>query len=239
MALKKHGLTNSIMNNYISGNKGFIATHLQNIVEADGHDLKNGGNSILINNVEKKYDVVYHLGAHLQPTDDSDIKLHRAVYEYCKRTGAYLVYASSAAIYNPTSLYAVQKLYGEALFKDIPHTTLRFFNVYGEGGSGIVDKIKRGEHIKINGNGTQTRDYIHVYDVCQAIKTAGENKIEGTFDVGTGIDYSVNDLIELVEHNKWEFVTGETGVLDSVANPSARFPWISTKDVYHDYLRTA
>jgi len=228
------------MNKYFcSGDKGFVATHLKKIMDFDGFDLKDGRDVSLLNILTIKYEVVIHLSAHLSPIDDEDIKAHREVLSYCKKTGAYLVYASSAGIYHPTSLYAVQKLYGEVLFKDIPHTTLRFYNIYGEGGHGIVEQIKNKEHIKINGNGEQTRDYIHVEDVCQAIKTAVETKMEGTFDVGTGTDYSVNDLIDLSEHNDWEFVSGDTGVLESVAKPDNIFPWISTKDVYHDYLRTA
>lgn len=212
------------MNNYISGNEGFIASHFLKRRSADGHDLKSGRSSNLLRHTDKIYDVVYHIAAHLSPTDDSDIQMHRTVLEYCKKTGAYLVYASSAAVYNPTTLYAVQKLYGEALFSDIPHTTLRFFNVYGDGGHGIVDKIKNGESILINGSGHQRRDYIHVSDVVDAIITAGENKIEGTFDVGTGETHTVNDLIEL-SGKSYEHINKDPGVPYSKANRMNAFPW--------------
>lgn len=221
---------NNIYNNIVIGN-GFIGSHL--IKSLDNPcvlELKEGIDAIDFLPLAKDVEVVYHLGAHLRPKDDRDIQLHRAVHDYCQRTGAYLVYTSSAAIYDPTTLYAVQKLYGEIVLRDIPHTFLRLFNVYGEFGSGIVDKIKRKEFFKINGTGTQKRDFVHVEDVVEAICIAGEEKIRGTFDIGTGKSISVNELLEFAELER-EYVNMDSGVKDSVAKVNPRLGWESYHDV--------
>ena len=225
------------MNNLVIGGKGFIGNYLLNElgIETRFLDLKLGYDAIEELPSMFPVDVIYHLGAHLQPADDKDIELHRAVHDYCQRTGAYLVYTSSAAIYNPTNLYAVQKLYGEIVLRDIPHTFLRLFNVYGEGGNGIVDKIKRNEDFKINGDGKQRRDFVHVNDVVNALLIAGNNKIRGTFDIGTSKSISVNELLEIAGQGR-EYINHDPGVEDSVANVSSRLPWTAMHDV-RDYVK--
>src|SRR3990170_8218201 len=50
----------------------------------------------------------------------------------------------------------------------------------------------------INGNGMQTRDYVYVEDVVNAVMLAIENNVNDTFNVGTGIETSVNELFRLL-----------------------------------------
>ena len=115
-----------------------------------------------------------------------------------------IVFASSAAVYGdpgtplcsedgplrPVSPYAVSKLAGERLLQQSQQqggpegVSLRFFNVYGAGQdpsspySGVisrfVDAAGRGERPVIFGDGQQTRDFIHVADLVQAIQLAAE-----------------------------------------------------------------
>jgi UDP-glucose 4-epimerase len=81
--------------------------------------------------------------------------------------------------------------------------SLRYGNVYGprqrpEGEAGVVaifaGRMLRGEPVTINGSGEQTRDYIFVEDVVRANLAISTSDLEGVFNVGTGIETSVNEL---------------------------------------------
>jgi len=87
----------------------------------------------------------------------------------------------------------------------IERVILRYANVYGPrqdplGEAGVVaiftGKILKGEKPVIYGDGTQTRDYVYVEDVVKANVLALEGK-EGTYNIGTGKETSVNELIEV------------------------------------------
>ena len=82
---------------------------------------------------------------------------------------------------------------------------LRYFNVYGPGQPttgayalvvGIfLNKYRNKETLEIHGSGEQRRDFIHVSDIVQANILAMETKHIGEiFNVGSGINYSVNEL---------------------------------------------
>jgi len=83
---------------------------------------------------------------------------------------------------------------------------LRYANVYGPGQDPLgeagviaifIGKILKGERPIIYGDGTQTRDYIFVEDVVRANLLALTGK-EGTYNIGTGIETSVNKLVEIL-----------------------------------------
>lgn len=202
------------MRTLIVGGRGFIGSELRRQIPADILDLKDGNDA---RGIKGKYDLIYHLGANLSPENDDDIEMHRAVVENAMRNGSYIVYTSSASVYDPISLYGVQKLYGEILVKTVPHTILRLFNVYG-GGTGIMDKIKNGEDIAITGNGTQTRDFVHVDDVVSALLTAPN--FSGIHDIGTGRETAINSLVKNPVYNG-----GNPGILRSRATLDPLFPW--------------
>ncbi len=109
-----------------------------------------------------------------------------------------VIFASSAAIYGfseketkkigeegkPASPYAETKLHGEAFARQLSSENtsflcLRFFNVYGPSQKidgeysavipTFIQSAITGQDIEIHGDGCQTRDFIHVSDVCSAI----------------------------------------------------------------------
>lgn len=112
----------------------------------------------------------------------------------------------------PTSPYAIAKVASERygafyrLAYKLPFVSLRFANVYGprqnpHGEAGVVaifsKRMLKGEPIKINGDGKQTRDFIYVSDVVDAMMAALEvRKAEGPYHVGTGVEVSINDLFK-------------------------------------------
>ncbi len=82
-------------------------------------------------------------------------------------------------------------------------TCLRYANVYGErqnphGEAGVVaiflNRLLAGEAPTINGEGLQTRDYVHVSDVVRANLAAAGRPGYHVYNVGTGVETSVVDL---------------------------------------------
>ena len=111
----------------------------------------------------------------------------------------------------PASPYAASKLATEVYASAFYHTwglssvALRFSNVYGPGSQNkgsLVAKFLRhailGHPFEIYGNGEQTRDFIYISDLCDAVISAIENtQIEQeVFQISTGIETSVNEAIE-------------------------------------------
>ena len=110
----------------------------------------------------------------------------------------------------PLSPYGASKLAGEAYVAtwgrlyELPNVVLRLGNVYGprqspHGEAGVVaifsERLLRGERPTVFGDGEQTRDYIHAADVARAFVAAADKGHPGTFNVGTGRETSVNDLL--------------------------------------------
>jgi UDP-glucose 4-epimerase len=81
---------------------------------------------------------------------------------------------------------------------------LRLANVYGprqnpQGEAGVIAifsyRLLRGEPCLVNGDGEQTRDYVYVDDVADAVARAlARADVTGVINVGTGIETSVNEL---------------------------------------------
>jgi UDP-glucose 4-epimerase len=107
----------------------------------------------------------------------------------------------------PLSPYGVAKLAGEEYLAawnrlhGTRHTTLRFANVYGprqeaglEGGvvAIFLEAMAEGRETAIYGDGTQTRDFVHVDDVVDALLAAPGSG--GVFNVGSGVETSVAEL---------------------------------------------
>jgi len=111
----------------------------------------------------------------------------------------------------PVSPYGIAKLAIEKYLNyhnkeyGMPYTVLRFGNVYGprqdsQGEAGVIaiftDQMLSNKQPVINGDGTQTRDYIFIEDVVDAnLKALNKNK-NGIFNVGTGKETSVNELFK-------------------------------------------
>jgi UDP-glucose 4-epimerase len=111
----------------------------------------------------------------------------------------------------PLAPYGASKQAGEAYvatwgrLHDIPNVVLRLGNVYGSrqtphGEAGVVaifsDRLRRGQAPIVYGDGRQTRDYIHVMDVSRAFVLAAESGESATYNVGTGRETTVLELLE-------------------------------------------
>ena len=135
-----------------------------------------------------------------------------------KHNVKHFIYASSSSIYGDDgtqkSPYAVSKATNElqaAMYSnlsDMKFTGLRFFTVYGEGIrqdlaiSKFIKAIKNDKPLYVYGDGTQSRDFTYIDDICEAIKLILESDKEWkneVFDVGYGESTTVNELIDILK----------------------------------------
>jgi UDP-glucose 4-epimerase len=161
-----------------------------------------------------------------RPDHDADVNVIGTlrVLEAARRHGTQLVFSSTGgAIYGectrpareddprqPISPYGTSKLAGEEYLATwnrlhgTKHVALRLANVYGprqaaklEGGviAIFMDRLAAGEGMRIFGDGEQARDFVYVGDVVRAMLAAIGHS-GGTFNVGTGVETSVNQLFE-------------------------------------------
>ena len=94
---------------------------------------------------------------------------------------------------------------------------LRYFNVFGERSPrrgqyapviGIFDRQRlSGEALTIVGDGTQRRDFIYVGDVAKANLIAAEATLDKkyfgqVFNIGSGINYSVQEIADAISDNQ-------------------------------------
>ena len=113
----------------------------------------------------------------------------------------------------PASPYGVSKLCAEEYVAHVSRAhglsgvSLRYANVYGtgqdpHGEAGVVaiflGKLLRGEVPQINGDGLQTRDYVHVADVARANRLALESQASGAINIGTGRECDVVTLARIL-----------------------------------------
>ncbi len=147
------------------------------------------------------------------------------VLEKARKDDAKLVFASSAAVYgNPTvfptpetygfhpfSCYGLSKVVGEEyceMYRDqygLDVTIMRFANVYGLRCHGVIhdflDKIaKNPAKLEIIGTGLQSRDFVHVSDVVDALITVGSEEFTNgrTYNLGYGTTIKIIDLAKLM-----------------------------------------
>ena len=123
-----------------------------------------------------------------------------------------VVFSSTCVATNPTlGAYAGSKWSCEQLAQSHRVSVLRFANVYGPrqrdwGPEPNVmaawhRAVRNGEPIRIDGDGSQTRDFIHVDDVARAVKLAAETgAADGhTVDICTGVQTPIASLAEMFD----------------------------------------
>lgn len=197
----------------ITGNKGFIGSKID--LEADGIDLKDGVD-IVTYQANKKYDVVIHTAAKVSVTESMEnpqeyfrTNVLGTLNMLKQHPEAHFIYLSTAAIYGegedhtvdsrlkPESIYAITKLTGEYLIKSMAksYAILRLTNVIGSGERGepnVYQIFDKAEVLPIYGDGLQTRDFIPVSYVCEAIMICVRTPAGGTtINIGTGVSKTI------------------------------------------------
>ncbi len=135
-----------------------------------------------------------------------------------------IIYTSTGAVYGepikyesmesdpllPNTFYGLVKLCGEETVRfhhrtsGIEYKILRFPNVYGPKNEkgviyNLITNIKTKGEVIIYGDGTQSRNFLHVQDACQAILLALDHSISGEFNISNPVKTSINDLVKLLQ----------------------------------------
>lgn len=147
-----------------------------------------------------------------------------AVLEFASKNSANVVFSSTSSIYNGipvphkediipnvTDFYTEARIASERLgqlyskLHGINVAAMRFFSVYG-----YHEKAKNGyanlatqflwsmlkdEQPIIYGDGTQRRDFVFATDVAEALERASKTKGYEVFNVGSGVNYDLNELV--------------------------------------------
>jgi nucleoside-diphosphate-sugar epimerase len=146
----------------------------------------------------------------------------------CSEHDPPLVYAGSSTAYGNTPIpndelnlpsvqspYSATKLAGELLVQSftvtygIRATVLRYFQVYGPGQpttgayalvTGIfLRQYLAGQHLTIQGDGSQSRDFVHVTDVARAnVQALDANSKGQPVNIGSGENYTIKELADLI-----------------------------------------
>lgn len=234
----------------IIGGAGFIGSHLVRALELVGQkaividkDIDILSLRALTMLQQEKPDVVYYLAGPMElrgGAGEAELKSWQEkysglepVFKTVAGMGAKLVLVSSGgALYAaPNSPYAKANLFLETMVKKsgANHIVLRFSNIYGprqwkEGlVPTVISNILHDHSIIIGGDGNQTRDFLYVADAVSALMRAGISDDQGIFDVGSGKETSVNEVVAGVEiilgkKAKKEY-RGSPGPEKSVVNP--------------------
>tara|TARA_Y100000034_G_scaffold61765_1_gene74988 strand:- start:33 stop:887 length:855 start_codon:yes stop_codon:yes gene_type:complete len=177
-----------------------------------------------------KPDVIFHLAAlaRIQPSFDephetleTNINGTLNILEFARQKRCQVVYAGSssyhAGIYR--SPYAFSKGVGGQLCKlyssvyDLNTSIFRFYNVYGphqiEDGNystviGIFERqYRNNEALTIVGDGEQRRDFTYIDDIVYGLVLAmGQEFRADTFELGSGKNYSINEVVDLFGSKK-------------------------------------
>jgi len=228
-----------------------------------------GGDIRAMDNIQNtQYDYIFHLAAlsRIQPsfqnptlTFSVNVDGTKQVVEYAYHTKSKLIYAgSSSRHHNPMlSPYAMSKHMGEEwikMFKGVYGLNaeiVRFYNVYGPGE--LVDShmaaviglwraaVKNDTPILIHGDGKQKRDFTHINDIVDGLIRIAESdeKHEDAWELGTGRNYSLNEVASLFAPHPIRYVDDVKGnyretirINDDALN---RLGW-QPKDQLKEYL---
>jgi UDP-glucose 4-epimerase len=152
----------------------------------------------------------------------------RNVFEYSKNTKVKkVIFPSSSSVYGntplpqsettstiPTNLYGVAKLACEGiarLYSDaVPSVGFRIFAGYGPGEAHkkeiasvitlFMESITANSRPIIFGDGTQSRDFVYIDNIVDAILKSIGNSFTGVINVGSGESHTFNDIIDFINN---------------------------------------
>jgi len=179
-------------------------------------------------NIEEEYDAVIHLAALVNVGESERIpiqyyitNLNGTMNVINKIKTKNFIFASTGAAALCESAYGISKRAAEDVVKEYctthrptPYTIFRFYNVIGTDGykptnpDGLMYNLIKAmdtNEFTIFGNdydttdGTCIRDYVHVDEICEAIRTAIEEPANGVECLGHGVGYSVKEIVNIFE----------------------------------------
>ena len=233
-----------MLNILITGHKGMIGSRLYtyldslNLYNLTGIDIiDNSGDIRTIHYSNEKIDIIIHCAA-LTSVIES-IKNPDAYYDtnvmgtlnlLVNFPNSKIIFMSSSAIYGeginhkesdsfyPASPYAQNKIDEEFLIKTsiFDYVILRLSNIYGgtKKDKGVYQIFEESDIIPIFGDGSASRDYLHVNELCKIIHRSFDK--QGTFNIGSGNIKTVLDIAK--EYNKpIRFLPSREGEINTIS----------------------
>jgi UDP-glucose 4-epimerase len=229
----------------ITGHKGFIGKHVFDDWKETHNDLVTGLDRP--DNIKDfnggDYDLVIHLAAYADIRDslenpqkyyENNVAFAKPLFDWCRKTNTRLLYASTSAVEEDywTNPYAMSKWINEQM-APLNSVGMRFTTVYGPGArSNMMYELLKNRKAKYVTN--HKRDWIHVKDICRAIRYLANSDVTGPVTIGTGKSVAVKDLAKAFGQGDLpvlEDVRGER--MDNIADISIMksIGWLPTIDV--------
>jgi UDP-glucose 4-epimerase len=248
------------LDNYFTGSKD---NHIPRVsyIEGETRDI----DSL----IDIKPDIIYHLGEYSRVEQSfGDIeKVWRynkdgifAVLEFCRKTGAKIVYAGSSTKFGDGGLgksqspYAWTKSsntelvvnYGD--WFNVPYAITYFYNVYGnrEISTGkyatlialFKDKFNNRKPLTIVSPGTQRRNFTHIDDIIRALVLVGEKGYGDEFGIGCKESFTILEIAQMFESDI-EMLPERKGnrmTADVITKKTEELGWKATKSI-KDYIK--
>jgi len=235
----------------VTGGAGFIGSHLCQRLSANKtfqvYSLDNYSTGLKENHVPDvtyirgetkdikklvnfKPDLIYHLGEYSRVEQSfGDIeKVWRynkdgifAVLQFCRSSGAKIIYAGSSTKYGDDGIgksqspYAWTKSSNTELvvnygkWFDVPYAITYFYNVYGEREIShgkyatlialFIKKYKNGEKLTVVSPGSQKRNFTHINDIIDGIVLVGEKGNGDEYGIGNKQAYSILEIAKMFD----------------------------------------
>ena len=247
------------LDNYFTGSEN---NHVDNVtyIHGESKDIDR-----LVNFVP---DTIYHLGEYsrVEQSFDDIEKVWQfnkdgifAVLQFCRKTGAKIVYAGSSTkfgdggIGRSQSPYAWSKATNTELVANygawfnVPYAIVYFYNVYGkrEISTGkyatlialFKEKILKGEPLSVVSPGSQKRNFTHVDDIINGLVLVGEKGYGDEFGIGSPHAFSILEIaqmfggeIQMIPERKGNRMTA-----DVVTHKTEALGWRPTR-IIQDYI---
>ena len=204
----------------VTGYKGFVGSRLVNVLNKNGYDVSLFRGDILTDKIDKSYDIVYHLAAILDESNKDMKKVNiegtKKVVEYCKKTGAKLIYLSSAGVldfshvsaadesapYKPETQYEYSKMQAEKIIlsSKINYVILRSTIIIGltDYWRDIISIAKR--DYPLIGNGENHFHIVYIDDVVDALVWAINQS--GLYNIGGPDVLTYKEIYEILSGHK-------------------------------------
>jgi UDP-glucose 4-epimerase len=243
------------LDNYSTGSKG---NHVDNVIYIEGETAD------IDQLVDFIPDYIYHLGEYsrVEQSFDDIEKVWRynkdgifSVLQFCRKTGAKIIYAGSSTKFGDGGLgrsqspYAWTKASNTELVENygawfnIPYAIVYFYNVYGnrEISTGkyatlialFKDRVSKGLPLTVVSPGSQKRNFTHIEDIINGLVLVGEKGYGDEFGIGSAEAFTVLEIaklfggeIEMLPERKGNRMTA-----DVVTEKTEALGWKVTKSI--------